>query len=328
MMEPHAVSTEDVRSELDEAIRVFEGLGDEAGLANAWLGLADLAWMPCRFEDAELAAERAAAHARRAGDRRLLERALWMRTAAQYFDATPPGEVLEAVGTAVEEIGGTSGFRHIATVIRGDCLAWRGDLDGARRLLDEADAIAEALGSGFMLEIGLEARGDLEFLAGDIAAAERALRENYRLADELGDEGHKSTTAGHLALALAHLGRFDEAESYARIAIEAAAEDDLASQVQGRVAQARVLSARGWHDEAIALAREAVQMFADAQSPRSQGDLCLELAEVLRAAGRLAEAAEAARIGLGHYEHKEIVPATKAARAFLASLGETRPSRT
>jgi tetratricopeptide (TPR) repeat protein len=85
--------------------------------------------------------------------------------------------------------------------------------------------------------------------------------------------------AGHLALALAHLGRFDEAESYARIAIEAAAEDDLASQVQGRVAQARVLLAPGRHDEAIALAREAEQMFADAQNPSWQGDLCMELAE-------------------------------------------------
>jgi tetratricopeptide (TPR) repeat protein len=91
--------------------------------------------------------------------------------------------------------------------------------------------------------------------------------------------------AGHLRLAFAHLGRFGEAESYARIAIEAAAEDDLASQVQGRVAQARVLSAPGRHDEAIALAREAEQMFADAQNPSWQGDLCMELAEVLRAAG-------------------------------------------
>jgi tetratricopeptide (TPR) repeat protein len=328
LMEPHAISTEDVRSELDEAIRVFEGLGDEAGLANAWLGLTNLAWMPCRFEDAERAAERAAVHARRAGDRRLLERALWMRTAAQYFDATPPGEALEGVNTAVEEMGGTSGFRYLATSNRAACLAWRGDLDGARRLLDEADAIAEALGSGEMLEIGLESRGDVEFLAGDIAAAERALREAFRLTDELGDEGHKSTIAGHLALALAHLGRFDEAESYARIAIEAAAEDDLASQVQGRAAQARVLSARGRHDQAIALAREAEQMFADAQNPSWQGDLCMELAEVLRAAGRLDEAADAARSGLGNYERKESVPATKAARAFLASLVETRPSRT
>ena len=320
MMEPHAVSTGDVRSELDEAIRVFEGLKDEAGLANAWLGLTDLAWMPCRFEDAERAAERAAVHARRAGDRRLLERALWMRTAAQYFDATPPGEALEGVSTAVEEIGGTSGFRYLATSNRGACLAWRGDFDGARRLLDEADAIADALGSGEMLGIGLECRGDVEFLAGDIAAAERAFRENYRLLEELGDEGHKSTAAGHLALALAHLGRFDEAESYARIAIEATSEDDLASQVEGRAAQARVVSARGRHDEAIALAREAVEMLADAQYPSSQGDVCMELAEVLRAAGRPAEAAEAARSGLGHYERKESVPATKAARAFLASL--------
>jgi hypothetical protein len=63
-----------------------------------------------------------------------------------------------------------------------------------------------------------------------------------------------------------------------------------------------------------------VERFADAQDPRGQGDVCMELAEVLRAAGRPDEAAEAARRGLGYYERKESVPATKAARAFLASL--------
>jgi hypothetical protein len=81
------------------------------------------------------------------------------------------------------------------------------------------------------------------------------------------------------------------------------------------------LAARDQHDEAIALARETVQMLADAQDPSWQGDLFMELAEVLRAAGRPDEAAEAARSGLGHYERKEIVPSTNAARAFLASLG-------
>jgi len=81
-----------------------------------------------------------------------------------------------------------------------------------------------------------------------------------------------------------------------------------------------VLSARGRPDEAIALARESAQILADAQNPSLQGDVCMELAEILAAAGRPAEAVDAASQALAFYERKGIEPASASTRAFLEAL--------
>ena len=141
-------------------------------------------------------------------------------------------------------------------------------------------------------------------MAGDPEAAERSFRKEYELHRRLGDEGHGSTSAAYLALALCRLGRFDEAEEFATIARTMGAEDDLATQACARSAQALVRSARGEHDEARRLAREAVDLYAGAQSPWFHGNTLMTLAEVSRAAGLPEEAAEAARAALAAYERK------------------------
>ena len=51
--DPHSTSTQECREELEEAIREFEELGDEVGLATAWAKLAFLEFIPCRFDRAE-----------------------------------------------------------------------------------------------------------------------------------------------------------------------------------------------------------------------------------------------------------------------------------
>ena len=102
--------------------------------------------------------------------------------------------------------------------------------------------------------------GEIEVMAGDQEAAERSFREEYELHRRLGDEGHGSTSAAYLAFALCRLGRFDESEELATIARATGAEDDLATQASARSAQALVRSARGEHEEARRLAREAVDI--------------------------------------------------------------------
>ena len=139
--------------------------------------------------------------------------------------------------------------------------------------------------------------------------------------DALGDEGHKSTAAAALAEALCALGRFEEAERYAEIALRVAAEDDLASQAVGRSARALVLAARGELAEAERLAREAVELFADAESRRtSRADGWMDLAKVLEMAGKPEEAADAAREALTQYERKGNLPASESTRAFIDAL--------
>jgi class 3 adenylate cyclase/tetratricopeptide (TPR) repeat protein len=317
LMDPHGKPTDEVREELAEALEVFEGLGDERGLATAWSALADIEWMPCRFDTAREEAERAAEHARKAGERRLIARALIARTAAEFFGSTRPEEALASVEAMSAEISREGLFGHLALMQESFFTAMRGDMDRARRLSDDGIAIGEQLGVGYYVAASAGFRGEIEILAGDPVAAERATRRAYEILQRLGDEGHRSTSAANLAVALCLLGRLDEAEMLADVALELAAEDDLASQVIGRIARARVRSARGLHDEAVALAREAVDLFAEAEAPNQSGDLWIGLAESLRAAGRMDEASEAARTALGFYERKGNRPAIASVRSFL-----------
>jgi tetratricopeptide (TPR) repeat protein len=162
--------------------------------------------------------------------------------------------------------------------------------------------------------------GHVEWMAGDMIECERRYREEYAIHMRLGDEGHGSTSASYLALALSRLGRLDEAEEFATIARTIGAEDDLATQASARSAQALVRSARGEHDEAVSLAREAVDLYAGAQSPWFYGDSLMTLAEVTHAAGSPHEAVEAARSALAAYERKGHEPGVASARALIDEL--------
>ncbi len=194
------------------------------------------------------------------------------------------------------------------------------DFVRARERLEESAAIAERFGSPLWKSAVLEFGGQIDLMAGEPGAAEGSFREEYELHRRIGDEGHGSTSAAYLAVALCHLGRFDEAEELAAIARTIGAGDDLATQASARCAQALVRSARGEHEEARRLAREAVDLYAGAQSPWFHGDCLMVLSEVSRAAGLREEAAEAARAALAAYERKGHEPGMASARRLVEEV--------
>jgi tetratricopeptide (TPR) repeat protein len=323
LVEPHAKPTEEIRAELEQAMGVFEELGDDAGLATVWEHVAEVEWMPCRFEAAERAARRSVEHARRAGDEQLVSDALIRMLAAQCFGVATPQVGMATLVELRDDLSRTRTLEAMAMVVRGRYRAMEGEIDEARRLIALAAEVTEALGLRFHVAAHEEELGYVELHAGDAVAAEQAFRRNYEILDGLGDEGHKSTGAAGLARALCALGRYDEADRYASLAREVAAEDDVASQAIGRSAQALVASARGEHADAERLAREAVRIYAEAgaEAPQFVGDAWMDLAEVLRSAGRRAEAAEAAREALVLFERKGDRPTSDSARAFIDALG-------
>jgi class 3 adenylate cyclase/tetratricopeptide (TPR) repeat protein len=320
LMDPHSKATDEFRAELEQALAVFEELGDETGLAATWTELATIEWMPCRYADAERAAELAVAHARVAGDARLLSEATILLLSAQLF-----GDATSARGMRTLEVCRSEGVDNLQTqsgflVCEAHWRSMDGDFDQARVLIERSRSITEGLGLKAAVAAREEQLGTIEMYAGDPVAAERAFRKNHTLFVETGDEGHASTAAAELARSLCWLGRFDEAEGYARMARETAADDDLASQVVGRSAQALVLAAKGDLEGAERTARDAVEMFADAQDPNLQGDLWFDLAEVLRRAGKPSDAADAVRAALALFERKGNRPGAAQARELLAEL--------
>jgi tetratricopeptide (TPR) repeat protein len=94
----------------------------------------------------------------------------------------------------------------------------------------------------------------------------------------------------------------------------------MPSQVGWRSERARALARRGELHEAERLAREAVALSEPTDSLDFEGEAAFALAEVLRFAGRIDEAAEAAGQALAAWERKGIVGYVERARALLAEL--------
>ena len=138
--------------------------------------------------------------------------------------------------------------------------------------------------------------------------------------DALGETGFNSTMTALLASVLCDLGRFDEAEANVERSRELSADDDFASQAAWRMAQARVLSHRGEHDEALRLADEALAINERTDYLTWQGESDEVRGMVLAAAGRTDEAREAYGRALERLERKGVVPAVERVRARIAEL--------
>jgi tetratricopeptide (TPR) repeat protein len=136
----------------------------------------------------------------------------------------------------------------------------------------------------------------------------------------LGETGFNSTMTALLASALCDLGRFEEAEANAHRSRELSADDDFASQAAWRTAQARVLSHRGEHDEALRLADEALAINESTDYLTWQGESDEVRGMVLAAAARTDEALEAYGRAIERLERKGVVPAVERVRARIAEL--------
>jgi class 3 adenylate cyclase/tetratricopeptide (TPR) repeat protein len=206
LTDPHAKSTDEFRSELEDAIRVFEEVGDDAALATVWTQLAEIEGMLCRYDGAEIAAGRAIDHARRSGDERLLTSPLLTSISARMSGSTTPEEGIRGLNDLRDDLSRSPLIEALALVARAFHLSMGGRFREARHRIELADAAVQALGLQLWRAFLREVLGYIELYAGDAAAAERAFREDYDILDELGDEGHKSTAAANLALALCAIG--------------------------------------------------------------------------------------------------------------------------
>src|SRR5438876_10926985 len=101
--------------------------------------------------------------------------------------------------------------------------------------------------------------------------------------------------AASLGEALHRQGRLDEAERYSKVSEELGASDDYSNEVVWRGVRAKVLESRGELERAESIAREAVEIAGRTDFLDMQAGAWLDLAEVLRAAGRTEQALEAAR---------------------------------
>jgi tetratricopeptide (TPR) repeat protein len=200
--------------------------------------------------------------------------------------------------------------------------AMEGSFDEARRAAAGCTTILQDLGLRVTAASATETWAIVELLAGDPAAAERELRWGY---ESLGQMGATTEVAPVLAALLAQAlyaqGRDDEALRFSELSEDAAAPDDLSAHVQWRAARAKVLARIGRSEEGETLAREAVALAEQTDFLVVHGDALVDLAEVLRLAGRATEAAPALRDAIRLYDRKGNVVSSRRAATLLAEVG-------
>jgi class 3 adenylate cyclase/tetratricopeptide (TPR) repeat protein len=315
-------ATERARGEVDSLLPVLEELGDDLALAYLWHLMGQVHLMSCRYSEMAEAGERALLHARRAEDRRHEgELVFWTMTA--YVSGPLP--VDETIARGEELLARTTGNRVAEAAVLSHLAvlqAKRGDFGPARSMYARALATIEELGMRVQLGGLSMASGWIELLAGTPEAAEPLLRRGDALLEEIGEKSYRSTLAAVLAQVVYCQGRHDEAEELTRLSEQLAAPDDLASQVGWRSVRAKVLARRGELAEAELLGREAVELAARTDALDWRADALVDLGEVLRLAGRPADAAERLEEALRLYEAKGVLPAAERTRALLAELGQ------
>ncbi len=318
--DPHT-SHDEVQPELDEAIRTFEELQDDAGLARAVSLSGMVTFWRGQCEEAIPQLERAALHARTAGDWAQEMEALRILSMAALYGPTPASVAIERV----EEITGrTQGgpALEVATLrARAELEATQGRFDVARELLDEARGLAEDFGLTMLLAAGVDrSAGEIELLAGDPVAAERVLRPACATLERMGDWGHFTSVVVYLADALLLQGRGDEAAPMVEVGRRWAIDDDVDAQVGLHRVAARLAARAGDLEEAQGLADEAVARAGQTDFLHLAGDAYSDLAEVLELAGKKDEARDALEQALALYERKGNLVMTERTRARLERL--------
>jgi class 3 adenylate cyclase/tetratricopeptide (TPR) repeat protein len=277
----------------DAVIPSFQELGYSAGLAQAWLLVAEAHWLRCQIGAMEAALDRAGAEvAEGAG----IEPALIgnARARAALAGPLPVAEALERCREIGARATGDRSLEAVIGAVSGVLEAMRGDFDAGRQHYRESHAILRDLGQTVSLAALQTWSGAVELLAGDPAAAERELRSAFETLEPMGEKTNLSTIAASLAAALHLQGRNDEAEQLTAMSARLTSEDDFTTQIAWRVARARVLAAQGVGTEAKSLAHEAIELAEQTDCPNLRGDAWLSLAHAHAGAAELDEARRAA----------------------------------
>jgi class 3 adenylate cyclase len=291
------------------ALPVLEQAYDHAGLVHVYAAMSESANHHARWGEWAERRELATHHARLAGEQPAHPAA----AAYQYVIGPDPADaLLSRLDLVLAE------YSHPALLLNRARLLARLDRGGeAWPLAIQASERMHELTGG---DSGERFVADVATQVGDHETAADRLRVDCERFEAQHQLSRLSTFAAMLGRSLSALRQYDEAEALAQRARSLGDEEDLITQALWRQVQARVHSTRGRHAEAESLASGAVAITEQSDGLDLQGDALCDLALVLSAAGRSAEAADALAQARKRYERKRNLSMARTVRKLLAEL--------
>jgi tetratricopeptide (TPR) repeat protein len=302
--------------EVERYIGFFEESSDDLGLAEARSLIGTIRFWQGRAAVAEENLERAIAHARRAGSRRQEADCLRWLALVISEGPTPADEGVRRLESILAQGGGDRRVEAAVMAKQGQLEAMRGRFEPARNLITQAKSLSRELGDQVALVGVLRDSGYVEMLAAEPMRAETELRDGYEILDRIGDVGHLSSFAPDLGDAVYEQGRYDEAYLLSEIAERITIEGDVDAEVRWRQLRGKTLARGGRHEDAEAVAAEAVRLASKTDYLELHAHALVGLAEFLRLAHREPDAAAALRKALDLHRQK----GNLAAEARTASL--------
>ena len=302
MTDPTSTAMSDL-DQLAELVALFERIGDEVGLAEAWAYMAQHRFFMGQCSAAESALERAVEGARRLGDRNREQDWLEWWVGVKRFGRTPAADVLAFNDELLERAGHPPRLSATLKILSASATAMMGRFDEARAMIAEAGPLVAEFGLVASLTRFMEG-GYVELLAGDVRAAADEFREGWEVLGEVGETGFRSTLGTQLAQALAVLGEDAEAEVVLDEVARIVQADDFDPQARMRSVRATVLARRGETAEAERFAREAIAIVAPTDYIDGLADAHAVLADILVAAERRDESSSELQAALELYERK------------------------
>jgi tetratricopeptide (TPR) repeat protein len=302
----------------ERASAVFEELGDDRGLAQAWRLAGQAHYLDRNLARCAEALERALAHARDARDDLEVRESVEWLTIALVLGPTPAGSASERCRSLLVEVAGWPVLEAIVASSLATLQTMQGDTNTSETLLgdtyhawDEQDDPVWILTFNFaLMRVGFELSPE------EFELLRRVIEEMERL-----HKSHFSSQAVMLARLTYAQGRYEEAEALIAASERTAQANDVYSQIAWRSTRAKVLARKGELDDAVRLARDSVAIAETSDALIAHADAWLDLAEVLWLAGQegIPDCVEEA---IDLYEQKENFSAARRARAWLGALSD------
>ena len=317
---------EGLLDDMQEALRACEELGDDFSLAQAWnlLGRVEGS-IHGRMARAERAWRQGLTYAERGGFAAERAESIGWLLVSAIFGPLPADEGIERCKHFLEAAADDPTIAALCRTERAVLEAMRDRFDLARELLSDGTRALADLGFNVYVAVMGQEAYLIEKNAGVPEAAEPVLRSSYEALAQMGERGFLSTIAAFLAHALYAGHQLDEAAWFSWASEEAAAPDDVASQILWRSARAKILARQGDLKRAETLAREAVRLSEPTDLVNTQADALSDLAEVLALGGRSTEAASTLEEAARRYERKGNLPSLLRAKAAAQELALTGP---